>query len=93
MFQNGPYRGYLVNREILKLLDYITKKIPKSTKLYYLGRANLALLDGLTAEGFEVISLIGYNNKPKSNISANINQDDVLLLSSYPQQFHGQRIS
>ena len=72
------------SRNSRELLDYITKKIPKSTQLLLprSSESSEILLDGLTAEGFEVISWIGYNNKPKSNISANINQNDVLLLSS-----------
>jgi len=72
------------SRNSRELLDYITKKIPKSTQLLLprSSESSEILLDGLIAEGFGVTSWIGYNNKPKSNISANINQDDVLLLSS-----------
>lgn len=67
-----------------QLLNYITSHIPKSTKLLLprSSESSEVLLNGLADFGFEVTSWIGYNNKPKSNLSATINKQDILLLSS-----------
>ena len=71
-------------RNSLELMDYINHNIDRKIQLM-IPRSNVAsndLINGLKELGFEVNSWVGYENKSKQVESMEINENDVLLLSS-----------
>ena len=71
-------------RDSSQLLDYINQHIDRKITLL-IPRSNVAskdLTNNLTTLGFEVLTWIGYENKSKQVKPMEIQENDVLLLSS-----------